>query len=133
MIVDIVPDNATEDAYSIALNGLTMSRPRLETAGMWLMCDWEHDGDGDIFGICLTDGDCEGFCAPRDEDAANALADIMCAVYNDFGSRLELEVTDKTQPEMLWEAWQHVQAVVDAYKAEPDGPSLGSRLMGGYL
>ena len=131
MEASIVPDGAPVSARSISLHGVRVSNPRLETAGLWLMCDWKHDGDGDIFGVCVMDGDCEGFRAPCDEDAADALVNIMDSVRERFDVLLESEAADTPLPEILWDAWVFTRAAVEAHKMQPAGASRIAQRTGG--
>lgn len=126
MEIHLMPQDTPEDVSAIVLDGLRLTDPRFETDGFWLLCTWEapcerkRDGmESERCGICLVDGDCEGFDEPRDEDAAIALVKIIDEVYERFQAICLEGIESRTIPSMLKEAWFGTREAVKAYKAQP--------------
>lgn len=131
MEISIKPADAPKSAAAITIYGVTVSRPRIETDGMWFLCDWAYGDKKDIHGICLADGDCEGFPVPNDWDAANALVNIVMSVHEHFNVLFAAEAAEKHVCDICWEAWVFARAAVEAHKAQPKGTSPVAQQTGG--
>lgn len=131
MEISIKPNDAPVSAAAITLYGVTVSRPRIETEGMWFLCNWAYGNKKDIYGICLTDGDFEGFPTPSDWDASDALVNIGLSVYEHFNTLFAAEASKKPVTDICWEAWVFARAAVEAHKAQPKGTSPVARQTGG--
>ncbi len=127
MEIHLMPQSTPEDVSAIEFDGLRLTDPRLETEGFWLLCTWEapckwerDDVESGLCGICLADGDCEGFHEPRDIDAVITETKIINEVYERFRAACREGIESRTIPNMLKEAWFGTREAVKAYNAQPE-------------
>lgn len=73
----------------------------------WLMFDWSYEGEDGRYGICLNDGDRDGFDDVDDDDLSDFLDSFAEAVADAYLTRAvaNREVLVRPVPDIVADAW----------------------------
>ncbi len=74
----------------------------------WLLFQWECGGEKGDWGVCLNDGDQEGFVGPSDDDARELLEAVSAEIAEVYLRRAagEREILSRPMPEISAGAWE---------------------------